>query len=782
MSLFHRFAASLSAVILLTQASCQVCKAASLSFVNGNFENDFPPWQTLDIGCWNNGVHYKIWSDPPQVGSLYVQLGTNNSAGGILQTFQTAANVTYGVSFWASGDEGQAANAGYFSVSSGTFNGVVTDAQQNIHLSLIPGDLLGPTKFSTDRNSASSFFGWSTIGGYQFTATSGTSSITFWNDVGNSARVDNVVITPISGPLSTVGSDGDWNTAATWIPGAAPGSNSVVISGKAVTVNPTVSANAASCVSLSVTGSGSLRVYGGQSLTVEGPLNSDPGSLLQIDSGAGLLVGSASTSRLAGVSAASGSTLSAAGQFVVDSNINLTGVNLVLGATAPLILASGTLTKTDGLTVANLQATGGNLSLGSGSLSVTGNLEVDNASFAVGNAVTPQSLILVNASLAGTGSVRPAVQYMFSSIAAGNPTSSTVWGGAGVQMSIGDDGKGGTVVLTASNTYGGPTLIQGGALQAADGQGLPTASNLVLNGGVLETHGTFTRSLGAGAGQVDWYAGGFSAHGGKLLVTLGDPAGGPYTPMVWASYGTPSFVREGMVLGSQTADSEVEIPHSIDLNGALHDVKVIDNPASSADFATLSGALSNGAISKSGKGKLVLSNSANDLSAVLVNDGILSLASAGALGSSGSITFGGGVLQFSASNAVDYSGRIVGSGAAMAIDTNGNVVKFLGNLDSSNTGGLQKLGSGMLVLGGTNSYMGGTTAEAGILELTSPFAIQDGSGLSVGAGATSIFASAAAMGAPPAAAALTPVPEPGTHVLVLAGLLSLALRRPRRPS
>jgi autotransporter-associated beta strand protein len=775
-SLFKSVALSLIAVFLL--AALQAGQASTLNFVNGNFENDFPPWQPLDIGCWGNGVHYKAWSDPPQVGTFFAQLGTNNSAGGILETFTTAASVTYGISFWGSGDESQAVNAGYFAVSSGTFNGVVANASQNIQWSLIPSGLLAPTQFVSDRNSSSSFFGWNTFGGYQFTATSGTSTITFWNDVGNSARVDNVVITPLSGPLSASVGNGDWNSAATWNPAAVPGPNSVLISGKNVTVNPAVSATAASCVSLSVAGSGSLRVYGGQSLTVEGPLSADSGSLLQIDSGGSLRIGSASTSLLGGLSAASGSTLAVATQFVVDSNTNLTGVNLAMGTNAPLVLASNTLTKADGLSVVNLQATGGGLNLGSGSLAVSGNLEVDNASFAVNNPVTPQELVLVNASLSGSGPVRPASQYRFSSIAASNPTSSTVWGGTGVQMSIGDDGKGGTVVLTASNTYDGPTLIQDGAVQAADGQGLPTASNLVLNGGVLETHGTFTRGLGPGPGQVDWYAGGFSAQGGKLLVTLGDPAGGPYTPMVWASYGTPSFVREGMVLGSQTADSEVEIPHSIDLNDTSHDIKVIDNPNSSTDLATLSGTLTNGAISKSGKGKLVLSNAANSLSAVVINDGTLSLANSGALGGNGSITFGGGALQFTASNAVDYSRQITGSNGPIAIDTNGQTVRFQGNFDNTNVGGLEKLGAGTLVLSGTNSYAGGTTVNAGILDLASRSAIPDGSSLSVGS-ATSLFAYAAAAGAMSASVA-TAVPEPRTIALLLMSTISLAFAMYRK--
>jgi autotransporter-associated beta strand protein len=523
---------TLCSSVLVLAIALHASGAVVTTLANGDFENDFAPWQALDIGCWGNGVHYRIWSDPAQVGFCYAELGINNSPGGIFQTFNTAANVTYGVSFWGSGFEGQPLHTGYFSVGSGGFDGVVTNASQNIQWSLNPGNLLGPMQFVANRNGPGNLFGWSSFGGYQFTATSGTSTIAFWNDVGSSVRVDNVVIAPISGPLTTSASNGDWNTAAAWSSASVPGPNSVAIPGKAITINPAVSSSPASCVSLSITGSGSLRIFAGQSLSVAGSLDVGAGNTLQVDSGASLLLGSASTSRMSGLVAATGSTLGAATQLAVDSNVNLTGVNLALGSNARLVLASNALTKSDGLTVSNLQATGGSLNLGGGSLSVTGNLEVDNATFAAKNAVAPQALTLVNASLTGTGAVRPTSMYRFSNITAANPTSSTVWSGAGIQMSIGDDGRGGTVVLTASNTYNGPTLVQSGAIQAVDGRGLPTASNLVLNGGVLETQGTFTRSLGPGAGQVDWYAGGFSAQGGKLLVTLGDAVGGPYASKV----------------------------------------------------------------------------------------------------------------------------------------------------------------------------------------------------------------------------------------------------------
>ena len=46
----------------------------------------------------------------------------------------------------------------------------------------------------------------------------------------------------------------------------------------------------------------------------------------------------------------------------------------------------------------------------------------------------------------------------------------------------------GTLVLTATNTYTGNTTISAGVLQADNTVGLPNASYLVINGGVLQSN------------------------------------------------------------------------------------------------------------------------------------------------------------------------------------------------------------------------------------------------------------------------------------------------------
>jgi hypothetical protein len=114
------------------------------------------------------------------------------------------------------------------------------------------------------------------------------------------------------------------------------------------------------------------------------------------------------------------------------------------------------------------------------------------------------------------------------------------WAGGGI---------GSVITLNGDNRAFEGTYAVHGILRANEGAGLSAQANLALcghnevtagtkAGGILETSGTFTRSPGTGAGEVQWcrandiypglvgnndpaYSGGFSAYGGPLTVNLG---------------------------------------------------------------------------------------------------------------------------------------------------------------------------------------------------------------------------------------------------------------------
>ena len=139
---------------------------------------------------------------------------------------------------------------------------------------------------------------------------------------------------------------------------------------------------------------------------------------------------------------------------------------------------------------------------------------------------------------------------------------------------------------------------------------------------------------------------------------------------------------------------------------------------------TYSGAMSGiGAFVKQGTNTLTLSGNNSYDGGTTLNGGTLSLGSANAIGTSGPVTFGGGTLQYSASNSSDNSARFSNAASQQySIDTNSQNVTLASNLTSTG-GSFTKIGAGTLTLTGNNSYDGGTTLLGGTLSLGSANAI-----------------------------------------------------------
>ena len=122
-----------------------------------------------------------------------------------------------------------------------------------------------------------------------------------------------------------------------------------------------------------------------------------------------------------------------------------------------------------------------------------------------------------------------------------------------------------------------------------------------------------------------------------------------------------------------------------------------------------------GSLTKLGTNTVTLSTSNTYSGGTSINAGVLNVGSSGALGTTGTVSFGGGTLQYSSSNTVDYSSRFsTAASQAYNVDTNGVNVAWASALTSSG-GSLTKAGAGTLTLSGPNSYTGGTTVSAGKL-------------------------------------------------------------------
>ena len=157
-----------------------------------------------------------------------------------------------------------------------------------------------------------------------------------------------------------------------------------------------------------------------------------------------------------------------------------------------------------------------------------------------------------------------------------------------------------------------------------------------------------------------------------------------------------------------------------------------------------------GPVLKTGTNILTLSGAntytgVTTIKAGILNAGVADGAGTGALGNGGNITFSGGTLQYSANSAgIDWGARIKNSTAPVILDSNGQTVTLASIIDSSNTNGLTKLGTGTLTLSCSNAYRGATTLSAGQLNInhasalsTGMFAINGGMLDNTGAGAIS---------------------------------------------
>ena len=151
---------------------------------------------------------------------------------------------------------------------------------------------------------------------------------------------------------------------------------------------------------------------------------------------------------------------------------------------------------------------------------------------------------------------------------------------------------------------------------------------------------------------------------------------------------------------------------------------------------TFTGAISGtGDLVKDGAGALTLSGNSTYSGTTTISAGTIQIGHANALGAFGNISFSGGALQYGNGTITDLSARIKNSGAAILIDTNNNNVIFASVIDSSNTLGLTKNGTGTLALTASNTYTGATTVNAGTLTLNNGSAIADTSEVSIASGA-----------------------------------------------
>jgi autotransporter-associated beta strand protein len=428
----------------------------------------------------------------------------------------------------------------------------------------------------------------------------------------------------------------------------------------------------------------------GQALTLSGAI-SNSGSLTKTGSGTLTLSGTNSYSGGSIINAgtlalASTSSISATGSVNVNASgaafdISGAGGNITIGdlsGTSGSLIHLGARTLTFGTGnstsfLGNIDGTGGVIKQGSGSVTLSG-----TSSYNGGTQLSEGTLSVGNNSVLGTGTL----------------TFNTNNGNILQAAAAG---------LTLSNAIS----LSTNATVDTNGQSL-TLSGAISNTGSLTKVGSGTLTL-SGANS---YSGGTIINAGA--VALGSTS--------INAAGSVNANASGTTFDISGAGGNITIG---DLSGALG--SVLQLGARTLTFGTgnstsfLGNIDGTGGITKQGSGTVTLSGSNSYSGGTELNLGTIAIETGTALGT-GTLTFGnvdGNILQTAASMTLSNSIGLAKNGV---IDTTNQILMMGGPI--TGPGGLNKMGSGQIILTGIHSYVGPTTVSAGTLtingSITSP--------------------------------------------------------------
>jgi autotransporter-associated beta strand protein len=459
---------------------------------------------------------------------------------------------------------------------------------------------------------------------------------------------------------------------------------------------------------LLISGNATLTNVSGSNLTITGASNSASGLMkININGNATLLAsngdiilssnssltGSGSLTKngsgnliLSGTSSFTGATNINQGAVVLGANQNLGAIagsgNLSLGTYTLTTNASSSTTFSGAIS-----GSGGLTKNGTGTLTLTGEL-----SYTGNTSINTGTVVIGSPSQLGGGIYSGNIINSGTLIYSGtsNQTLSGIISGAGVLTHNASS----RLTLTGNNSYSGNTTINTGTVEigSAGRLGGGSYSGNIANSGTLIYSGTSNQTLSgiiSGAGVL--------THNASSRLTL--TGNNSYSGNTTITTGTLEITTTGRLGGGNYSGNITNSGQFV---------------LGSNSNQTLSGQISgNGAITKNGTGILTLNGSNNYSGNTTINAGTVVIGNSTGLGASGNITFGGGTLQYGSGITTDISTRIKNSGSAILIHTNNNDITFAGTLDSSNSGGLTKNGTGTLTLAGNSNYSGNTTINTG---------------------------------------------------------------------
>jgi fibronectin-binding autotransporter adhesin len=425
---------------------------------------------------------------------------------------------------------------------------------------------------------------------------------------------------------------------------------------------------------------------------------------------------------------------------------NNTSASTLTTAGPGTVILNGTNTHTGGTTLGGGTLVLGNASaLGGGTFSIAGGTLASNGAITAANAITVDG----DFSIAGTGILTFTGAMTLTGnrvITNTNTTGSTSFfdiGGSGRNLTIAGDGNtlvtgfittgsggltkngSGTLTLTDTASYTGPTTINAGTLQIGNGgnDGAISASTVVTNNAALVFNLNDDPDPESVVGTVIRGTGTLTKQGSSRLVLTGNST---YTGATTVSAGILQ-IGSGGTTGSTGNTSLL-----------TNDTSLVYNRSNAITVAhPITGA---GTLTQFGAGTLTLAATNTYTGDTLINAGTLSAGLTENLGDpSSDLVFNGGTLQITGTTLASLSGLghtvVLTADQPVGLDINNAAHTFTADqVLSQGLGDFIKRGAGTAILNQANTYTGDTVVEAGTLLVASPGLIAAGSPVFVDGG------------------------------------------------
>ena len=269
---------------------------------------------------------------------------------------------------------------------------------------------------------------------------------------------------------------------------------------------------------------------------------------------------------------------------------------------------------------------------------------------------------------------------------------------------------GSTAGASGAFTFNGGTINAGTMVVGDGGNG-----TLIVNGGVFTAGASAAITVASQAGS----SGVVRLNGGSARFY--GLRGGTGTSTVYLNGTTLSGIDGTTVLLQNLTKAYVStggLPVDIGNTFATLPQNLSHDPAL--------GTTPDGGLTKLGIGTLTLSGTNSYTGPTAIAGGTLVVVNNGngsPLGDGGTIYFSGGTLALSGNYGIDYASRFAKTGnQPISVDVRGATAPFYGNITGPNTS-FTKSGTGLMILGGSNSYTGKTTVTAGQLTASTPDAL-----------------------------------------------------------